>query len=126
MKQSDDMVTALVSPLDPQSLAVTIAGRLREIRKRAGLTQAELAQLCDTTGTQISRLERTEVQISVAWIEKLCMALNVPAAAFFDTKAIAQHNAQMEFHKKLGALQTRLHDAAAQAGDILKSMERDG
>ena len=53
--------------------------RLREIRKSRGLTLAEVAALCSppTTAVTIGRLETGTRQLTVPWIEKLAVALQV-------------------------------------------------
>lgn len=125
MKQIDDMAAAAVLPLESQPLAVTIGTALRRIRTRRGMTLNELAERCSTTAQTISRLETCEMTISVAWVEKLCKAMDVPPAILFDPGVAAEHKVRMEFRTKLAVLQTYLKDTADQAGDILKTMERN-
>ncbi len=53
--------------------------RLREIRKSRGLTLADVAARCSppTTAVTIGRLETGTRQLTVPWIEKLSVALEV-------------------------------------------------
>lgn len=53
--------------------------RLREIRKSKGLTLADVAARCTppTTAVTIGRLETGTRQLTVPWIEKLALALEV-------------------------------------------------
>jgi transcriptional regulator with XRE-family HTH domain len=53
--------------------------RLREIRKARGLTLADVAARCTppTTAVTIGRLETGTRQLTVPWIEKLSLALDV-------------------------------------------------
>ncbi len=57
--------------------------RLRLTRVRADLTQAELADLVGTIGSQISRYERGSAQPSVKTIQKLAAALEIAPAVLF-------------------------------------------
>lgn len=56
---------------------------LKKIRKQQGLTQEQLAELCDLDRTYISSLERGKRSISLKNIEKLSIALNVHISELF-------------------------------------------
>jgi len=51
---------------------------LKEIRRRAGVSQAELARMINTKKTAISRLENHAVDIKMSTVMKIVKALNVP------------------------------------------------
>ena len=51
--------------------------RLKEIRKKMGLTQIELAEKTGLHEQTISRLEGDPRQIEFDTIEKICKALNI-------------------------------------------------
>lgn len=55
--------------------------RIRDIRKRKGLTLAQLAEACDppTTAQTIGRLETGMRNLSVKWIERIAAGLEVEA-----------------------------------------------
>ena len=53
---------------------------LREVRRRAGLTQEQLAELCGTTKGVISQLETGHTRYHEDWIEKLAEALSITPA----------------------------------------------
>lgn len=53
--------------------------RLREARERAGLTQAELAELVGTSQPQIRRLEAGDRTLSKIWAEKLAPHVGMSA-----------------------------------------------
>jgi ribosome-binding protein aMBF1 (putative translation factor) len=55
-----------------------VAGRIREARKGAGLTQEELAERTGLPQSHISRLERGEHSPSHLTLEKLAKGLQVP------------------------------------------------
>ena len=49
--------------------------RLREIRKEAGLTQAQLAKKAKLAQGEISRIESNAAMISLKVLDRLCRAL---------------------------------------------------
>jgi transcriptional regulator with XRE-family HTH domain len=57
--------------------AVKIGGRLKELRERNLLTQAELGVAAGVSRDQVSRIERDEVDPRFSTIRKLARALNV-------------------------------------------------
>ena len=61
----------------PTMNAVKIGGRLKELRERNLLTQAELGVAAGVSRDQVSRIERDEVNPRFSTIRKLARALNV-------------------------------------------------
>ena len=61
----------------PTMGAVKIGERLRELRERALLTQAELGDAAGVSRDQVSRIERDEVDPRFSTIRKLASALDV-------------------------------------------------
>lgn len=51
--------------------------RIRELRKKRGLTQVELAKLLGVTQTAIYKLETGASDLDMKWMEKISKALNV-------------------------------------------------
>jgi transcriptional regulator with XRE-family HTH domain len=51
--------------------------RIRQLRKKQGLSQEELAEKCDLDRTYISGIERGLRNVSIANIEKLSTALGI-------------------------------------------------
>lgn len=56
--------------------------RIREEREKAGLSQSELAELCETSLRQIQYLEKgarssgKQVQLTYDWLERIATAIN--------------------------------------------------
>ncbi len=50
--------------------------RIRELRKRRGLTLKELAGLVDTSSQQISLLEKGKRRLTVEWMQRIAHALD--------------------------------------------------
>ncbi|MEX0759851.1 MAG: helix-turn-helix transcriptional regulator [Tistlia sp.] len=59
------------------------SNRLKELRNRAGLSQARLAKMLGTSTQQISRLEIGDRQLTQGWMNRLAEALNVRPGDFF-------------------------------------------
>ena len=53
------------------------ANRIREEREKKGWSQSELAERCNTTNQQISRLEAGQRELTLSWMERLGRALGV-------------------------------------------------
>jgi len=69
---------------------------LREARKKAGLTQTQLAERIGETQSLISKCERGERRIDVVELSKFCNAIGISLAEFALqlTAALAKDNAK--------------------------------
>ena len=61
-----------------------IGGRMRELRKRRGLTQEQLAEIVDVTFQQIQKYENGSNRLNADKLQTIAQALSVPVSAFFD------------------------------------------
>ena len=52
--------------------------RIKEVRRAHKLTQAALGELLGTTGPTIQRLENDKRGVSIKWLDKIAVTLNVP------------------------------------------------
>lgn len=57
---------------------------LRDVRRRAGITQVELAERIDDTQSTISKFERGERRIDLIQLRTICRALNLSLASFVE------------------------------------------
>ncbi|MFM6183243.1 MAG: helix-turn-helix domain-containing protein [Dolichospermum sp.] len=57
--------------------------RLRQIRQNMGLSQEELAHLCNLDRSYVGGVERGERNISLVNIHKIANALNISPREFF-------------------------------------------
>jgi transcriptional regulator with XRE-family HTH domain len=94
-----------------------IGGELvREARKRAGMTQAQLAELADTTQSAIARLESARTSPSFEQVERLmrlCGFQLIVELAPYDDSDVVQAEAlsrltPAERARRLGTTVTRL------------------
>lgn len=63
-----------------QDTRLVVRQRIRELRVRAGLTQAELAEQVGTTAATVSRLETNAMTVSTDWLERFAAVLKVHPA----------------------------------------------
>lgn len=63
---------------------MNISEKLKAERKKAQLTQAQLAERLGVAMNTISRYESGERRPSIEVIQQIASALNVPASVFFD------------------------------------------
>jgi transcriptional regulator with XRE-family HTH domain len=69
------------------SLRATLAKNVRAFRKENGLSQEELADLCELHRTYIGSVEREERNVSLSTLEVLALALRVSVPELLTTKA---------------------------------------
>tara|TARA_B110000238_G_C15703850_1_gene259542 strand:+ start:77 stop:292 length:216 start_codon:yes stop_codon:yes gene_type:complete len=63
-----------------QKILINFGDRVREIRKKKGLSQEELAYKADLHRTYIGMIERAEKNITLINIEKIANALEIEIA----------------------------------------------
>ena len=71
-------------PAQSQIILRKLGERIRNLRKRRGLTQDELAQVCGSkTALKLAKVERGEVNLSLSTIVHLTTALQTTIARLF-------------------------------------------
>src|SRR5215813_11349259 len=60
-----------------------VGKRIQNLRKKRGLTQEQLAQLCGKNALKLSRIERGEVNLAISTIVHLAKALDITIARLF-------------------------------------------
>lgn len=65
-------------------LAKTIGEQIRHYRTLKGWTQEQLAEVLESQGTYIGRVERGEQNIQLQTLEKIADALHISVYALFD------------------------------------------
>ncbi|MFB4274514.1 helix-turn-helix domain-containing protein [Nonomuraea sp. MTCD27] len=82
---------------DPDAAdAAALGGRIRELRKRAGLTLDSVADAAQISASLLSRVERGVAQPSLPTLRTIARALGVPIAALFegeDRSTASEHDA---------------------------------
>jgi transcriptional regulator with XRE-family HTH domain len=67
-----------------ENIQKKFGGRLRQIRQNMGLSQEELAHLCNLDRSYMGGVERGERNISLVNIHKIADALNISPREFFN------------------------------------------
>lgn len=60
-----------------------IGNRIRELRKKTGMSQEQLAAKADLDRTYVGGIERGERNVSMLNLEKICKALKIDVPNFF-------------------------------------------
>jgi transcriptional regulator with XRE-family HTH domain len=68
----------------PRSAEIKLANRLRQLRQDKQLTLKEVATSAGMSPAYLSRVENHKVSLTIAGLEQLAEALDVPMAIFFD------------------------------------------
>lgn len=89
---------------EPCALALRVGKRIREERKRNGLTLAELARACGTSPQTICRMEIAKMTVSLEWIEKIAKAFNIPPDMFFETAAYRDRESMDAVDEAIGMI----------------------
>lgn len=63
--------------LDSEQEILLIANRIKEARKKQGLTVQELAYRCDMERSSLNRIELGKVNVTIKTICKICNAMNI-------------------------------------------------
>lgn len=63
---------------------MTIGEKIQTARKKAGLTQKKLGELCGVVTGTIQQYELNKRQPKIEQLQKIASALNVPVSAFID------------------------------------------
>lgn len=71
-------------PPKPMSAEIQLANRLRKLRKEKHLTLEQLATSAGMSQAYLSRVENHKVSLTIAGLEQLAAALDVPMAVFFE------------------------------------------
>jgi YD repeat-containing protein len=78
-------MTSAATSADPDAdEAAALGGRIRELRKRAGLTLDRVADAAQISASLLSRVERGAAQPSLPTLRTIARALGVPIVALFE------------------------------------------
>lgn len=86
------------------SLAIKIGKRVRELRKKCGLTQAQLAEKVNLTDESVSRLETGKSIPSVEKLNQIATALNAEIRDLFEFKEDRRIESKKVLIKRLADL----------------------
>lgn len=73
-------------PVYEERLEETLGNRLRELRRQQGLSLRALAEKSGLSANTLSLIENGKTSPSVATLQQIGLALNIPITAFFESK----------------------------------------
>lgn len=73
-----------------ENIKLAFGLRVKELRLEKGLSQEKLANLAGVDRTYMTQVENGKRNISIENIRKICMALDVSIAQFFDVNYLRE------------------------------------
>ena len=70
---------------------VVLGKRIRELRKKAGLSQDQAAERAEISGKYLGQVERGEVNVSAIILHRLFVVFGVKIVDFYDTSHLTVH-----------------------------------
>ncbi|MGX9985379.1 helix-turn-helix domain-containing protein [Soonwooa purpurea] len=70
--------------MDKTDFRKAFGNRVKLFRKKLGLSYRELAQRCDVDHSNISKIEKGEVDLRISTIQELAKGLNIVPKELFD------------------------------------------
>ncbi|EES74476.1 helix-turn-helix domain-containing protein [Paenibacillus sp. MB22_1] len=83
------------------NLPEIVGKRIREYRKQKNWTQEQLAEAASLHYSYIGGVERGDRNISLETLEKIAVALDVPAGDLFRTEVVLDKQQLLDEHMKL-------------------------
>ena len=86
LRQRSETLATLLMPVFEEKLEESLGNRLRELRRQQALSLRALAEKSGLSANTLSLIENGKTSPSVATLQQIALALNVPITAFFDTE----------------------------------------
>ena len=81
-----ETLATLLKPLYDEKLEETLGHRLRELRRQQALSLRALAEKSGLSANTLSLIENGKTSPSVATLQQIAFALNIPITAFFEVQ----------------------------------------
>lgn len=81
-----ETLATLLMPIYEVKLEESLGNRLRELRRQQGLSLRALAEKSGLSANTLSLIENGKTSPSVATLQQIALALNIPITAFFEVK----------------------------------------
>ena len=85
-RQRPETLATLLMPVYEEKLEENLGNRLRELRRQQGLSLRALAEKSGLSANTLSLIENGKTSPSVATLQQISLALNIPITAFFEVK----------------------------------------
>jgi transcriptional regulator with XRE-family HTH domain len=83
-RQRTETLATLLMPVFEERLEENLGNRLRELRRQQGLSLRSLAEKSGLSANTLSLIENGKTSPSVATLQQVALALNVPITSFFE------------------------------------------
>lgn len=83
-----ETLATLLMPIYEEKLEESLGNRLRELRRQQGLSLRALAEKSGLSANTLSLIENGKTSPSVATLQQIALALNIPITSFFEIKAV--------------------------------------
>ncbi|NQX45203.1 helix-turn-helix transcriptional regulator [Paenibacillus tritici] len=103
-------------------VAKQVGDQIRHYRNLKGLTQEQLAEVVDTYGTYIGRLERGEQNVQLETLEKIADALQISVYALFNHPQFDHLNNQEWIWQVVHLMEEQSTDDQERAFRVLSEM----
>jgi transcriptional regulator with XRE-family HTH domain len=87
LRQRPETLATLLMPVYEVKLEESLGNRLRELRRQQGLSLRALAEKSGLSANTLSLIENGKTSPSVATLQQIALALNIPITAFFELQA---------------------------------------
>lgn len=125
MKAFDDIPNVTAKrPDGVRPLRYRVGERIRQSRKRQGLTMQQVGDRLNTTPQTIQRLETGNMTMSLDWLEAIASTLDIPVTVLFDDVLCQEHFRKTDLLAKVAAFSVHLRSLSAHADDVLKDCAR--
>jgi len=81
-----ETLALMLMPVYEEKLEESLGNRLRELRRQQGLSLRALAEKSGLSANTLSLIENGKTSPSVATLQQIAIALNIPITAFFEIK----------------------------------------
>ena len=83
-RQRTETLATLLMPVYEEKLEESLGNRLRELRRTQGLSLRALAEKSGLSANTLSLIENGKTSPSVATLQQIALALNIPITSFFE------------------------------------------
>lgn len=85
-RQRTETLATLLMPIYEEKLEESLGNRLRDLRRQQGLSLRALAEKSGLSANTLSLIENGKTSPSVATLQQIALALNIPITAFFEVQ----------------------------------------
>jgi transcriptional regulator with XRE-family HTH domain len=86
LRQRPETLSMMLMPVYEEKLEEALGNRLRDLRRQQALSLRALAEKSGLSANTLSLIENGKTSPSVATLQQIAIALNIPITAFFEIK----------------------------------------